>query len=97
MSEGGKQAFAALRGIFFAAVFITLWSAAAAAVRRYDSLIGIEPAAWIRPGGWVLSHSLVAWTTVGLLWIGAVFLLFRMRARPELERAVTETRWSASI
>jgi len=55
MSVSGRGAFAALRGILFAAVFITLWSAIAAAVRRYDSRIGIEPAGWVRPVGWVLA------------------------------------------
>ena len=55
MREGAREAFAALRGIFFAAVFISLWSALAASVRRYDSLIGIEPAGWIRPLGWGLA------------------------------------------
>ena len=55
MSEKGEQTFAALRGMVFAALFITLWSWLAAAVRRYDPLIGIEPAGWIRPVGWVLA------------------------------------------
>jgi len=50
----------------------------------------------VAPGAWGLSHSLVAWTTVGLLWLCAVFFLFRMRGRPVLERA-TEASWSGSI
>jgi hypothetical protein len=28
---------------------------------------------------WGLSHSLVAWLTVALLWIAATYFLFRMR------------------
>ena len=55
MSESGKQTFAAIRGMFFAALFITLWSWLAATVRRYDPLIGIEPIGWIRPLGWILA------------------------------------------
>ena len=51
----------------------------------------------VAPGAWALSRSLVAWSTVSLLWLCAVFFLFRMRRSPELEGAVEEARWFASI
>lgn len=37
---------------------------------------------------WALSHSLVAWMTVALLWLCAAWFLLRMRRNPGLTRAV---------
>jgi hypothetical protein len=36
---------------------------------------------------WALSHSLVAWMTLALLWLCAGCFLLRMRKNPELARA----------
>ena len=38
---------------------------------------------------WTLSHSLVAWMTVALLWLCAGYFLLRMRKNPQLAREVT--------
>ncbi len=52
----------------------------------------IVPSADPQSGGpWGLSHSLVAWLTVAVLWIGAAYFLVRMRKEPELERVVVAT------
>jgi membrane protease YdiL (CAAX protease family) len=41
---------------------------------------------------WALSHSVVAWMTVALLWLCAGYFLLRMRKTPQLAREVAERR-----
>ena len=40
---------------------------------------------------WALSHSLVAWLTVAVLWLCAGYFLFRMRRTPRLARDVARS------
>ena len=40
---------------------------------------------------WALSHSLVAWLTVVMLWLCAGYLLLRMRKTPELTQEVAQS------
>lgn len=41
---------------------------------------------------WALSHSVVAWLTVALLWLCACYFLLRMRKNPELARQVAQSK-----
>lgn len=50
-----NRVFVVIRGIVFAALFISLWVWLATLVRRYDAAIGAAPPAWLQPAGWVLA------------------------------------------
>ena len=54
MGDRSGQVFAAARGVFFAALFISLWSWLSVSVRRFDEDL-IPVPEWLRPAGWVLS------------------------------------------
>lgn len=50
-----NRVFVVMRGIVFAALFISLWVWLATLVRRYDAAIGTAPPAWLQPIGWALA------------------------------------------
>ena len=58
-----------------------------AAVNNTKDIVPSAEAGATNP--WALSHSLVAWFTVALLWLCAGYFLVRMHRDPALARAVT--------
>jgi protein-S-isoprenylcysteine O-methyltransferase Ste14 len=44
-----------LRGVVLATLFVILWFWLASFVRRFDSMIGVFPPAWLQPMGWILA------------------------------------------
>jgi protein-S-isoprenylcysteine O-methyltransferase Ste14 len=52
---GLRQAFVALRGVFFSSAFVLLWLWLALVVRRFDPALGVALPGWLWPLGLVLS------------------------------------------